>query len=141
MLSPEAPLWLTILLSLASGALGSLMTVAYARFDERRRWRISTFQRLVANRHALAEGDDVSDGVREQFYSALNEVFVVFHDSPDVISAAETLQADLGQRDRFTDNFVALFKAIATELRFGFGLRDSFILRPFKPVRRGRLGG
>jgi hypothetical protein len=137
----EVPLWLTILLAVGSGVLGSVLTIYQARRDERRRWRIATFQRLVANRHAIAEGDGVSDGVREQFFSALNEVFVVFHDAPDVISAAERLQANLDRPERFTDDFVALFKVIAKELRFSFGLRESFILRPFKPANNARRRG
>ena len=71
---------------------------------------------------------------REEFFSALNEAFVVFHDAPNVLDALETLHAEQSQPDRTHDNMVKLFKAITEHLRISRkSLTDSFFLRPFTP--------
>ena len=132
MSSASVPLWLTVVSSLLSGLVGVFVSAYYYRRYERRKLKLDTLRRLLAYRHATVVGS--SQTVQEHFFAALNEVFVIFHDSPNVIRALQSLHADLVRPERLQDNVVTLFKVICSDLKISHAaVNDSFFLRPFVP--------
>ena len=72
----------TIVASLLSGLLGVFASAwFFARF-EKRKLKMDTARRLLGHRF---------DITGEQFSAAMNEVFIVFADSPKVINAMQAL--------------------------------------------------
>lgn len=70
----------------------------------------------------------------KEFFEALNEVFVVFHDDENVLAALEVLHKELNMPGRLFDNLVKLFRAINRNLGIEYkSLTDDFMLRPFTP--------
>lgn len=132
MQSIDNPLSVTLLASLLSGLVGVMISTYYYRRYERRRLKLDTFRKLLAYRHALVPGS--SQNTQESFFSALNEVFVVFHDSLAVIRALLTLHSELNRPERLQDNVLTLFKAIGKDLGISQeAINDSFFLNPFVP--------
>lgn len=87
--------------------------------------KIDTFQRFVGFRHDLRG---------EQFTRALNEVFVVFQDSPEVVMSLRSFhEAVLSKSGNITnDLLVSLFKTMAKHIGFNPSLfNDSMFLKPF----------
>jgi hypothetical protein len=126
------PLGVTLLASLLSGLIGVLVSGFYYRRFEKRKLKLDTFRRLFAYRHAGVPGS--SQSTQESFFSTLNEVFVVFHDAPEVIQALQTLHAELQRPERMQDNLVTLFKAMCRHLNIPLSaINDSFFLHPFIP--------
>ena len=69
---------LTIVSSILSGIVGVIISTYYYKKSEQRRIKVDTAKRLFANRFDIT-GDE--------FSRALNEVFVVFHDSTSVMKS------------------------------------------------------
>ncbi len=86
------------------------------------------------NRYFLTE-DPIGKGGAEPFL-ALNEAFVVFADSPGVITALRKIHEELGRPDRLNDNIVTLIKKMANGARGGVQERTS----PVAEHRRRALG-
>ena len=132
MASAQIPLWLSVLSSLLSGLIAVLISTAYYHRFEKRKWKLDTLRRLAATRYALTH--TATEASRTDFFSALNEVHIVFQDSPNVLEHLEKMHSELGRPDRLDDNFVKLFKVILDALGIKqVALNDSFILRPFTP--------
>ncbi len=71
--------WIFILISsLLSGLLGVGISTWYHHRNEIRRAKLQVLQQLFGNRHDL---------LGQLFTEAINQVFIVFHDSEDVLSA------------------------------------------------------
>ena len=131
------PFWQIIIASLLSGLIGVIVSTCFYRRYENRKQKFDTLRRLVANRFAIAEGQENSlEGSREAFFAALNEAIVVFHDSTTVADAL-----DKYREDSSNDNFIRLFKAICKNLKVSYELNDSFFERPFTPSPRFRGTG
>jgi len=119
---------------IVSGLLSGLVSyvvsnVNFRRF-EKRKMKTDTLKRVAARRYVLT---DVTRFDNDEFFGALNEVFVVFQDAPEVIKALETAHRSLGTPN-FNDNLVRLFKLMCDDLDIDRSqLDDSFFLRPFVP--------
>ncbi len=113
----------TIISSLLSGIVGVLISTFYYRRYEKRKAKFDTLQRFSANRFDL-KGDP--------FSRTLNEIFVIFYDSPKVISALSNYHAKVSNGENSEDELVRLFKSMCENLYIKYEqLNDSFFLRPF----------
>lgn len=135
---PES-IWITIVSILLSGVIGVIISIEYYRRYEKRKSKLDTLKRLVANRFALVPNSTAAS--RDSFFEALNEVVVVFHDSQPVLSALERMHSDLSRQDRLEDNVVSLFKSMFKHLDIEYELNESFFLRAFTPGPTFRQGG
>ncbi len=126
--------WFVLGSSLLSGVIAVIISTCCYRNFEKRKVKLDCFRRLLGARYALTNGQH-SAGVTEAFFIALNEAVVIYSDTPSVISALKTLQAELQRNERFEDNVVTLFRAMADNLNIDREtLNDSFFLKPFKPM-------
>lgn len=126
------PIWLVILAALLSGLIGVVISTCHYRRFERRKLKLDTSRRLLAYRHAGVPGSSLT--TQGHFFAALNEVFVVFHDTLDVVRVLQMLHVELRRPERLQDNLVSLFKAICGNLHISLeAVNDSFFLHPFVP--------
>ena len=132
-------IWATVAPILLSGVIGVIISIAYYRRYEKRKSKLDTLKRLLANRFALTPNS--TSASRDRFFEALNEVVVVFHDSQPVMSALERIHSDLPRPDRLQNNVVSLFKAMFKHLDIKYELNESFFLNPFIPGPMFRQGG
>lgn len=119
--------WTNILIpSLLSGLLGVIISTWFHEKNEKRKWKISLLEQLLGNRH---------DIVGERFTEALNRVFVVFHDSNDVVLALKAFhEVTMGIRttEQSNQKLLDLFKAMCKDLSINpQNLTDNFFLQPF----------
>ena len=64
----------------------------------------------------------------------MNEIFIVFADYPEVISAVNRFHQELKLPHRTDDNILTLIKAMAKASDVPIdNLNDDFIVRPFAP--------
>jgi hypothetical protein len=125
--------WFALGSSVLSGAVAVVISTLYYRHFELRKLKIDCFRRLLGARYAITLGQH-SPGATETFFFALNEAVLIFFGAPAVVFALKTLQTDLPRPDRFEDNVVSLFRAMADHLGLSRDvLNDSFFLTPFKP--------
>lgn len=131
----------TIVASLLSGLLAVAVSTWHYRRHERRQAKVDTLTRLMGFRFDLRG---------REFSRALNEIFVVFHDSPEVLRALQEFHEVIvaSQGKLANDKLVALLKAMCR----GAGIdpasvNDSFYLQPFNidpsssgPPARGSVG-
>jgi len=112
-----------IVSSLLSGIVGVIISIVYYRRYEKRRTKIDTFKRFFSNRYDL-KGDE--------FSRAINEIFVIFHDSRDVISSLRAYHQKVTDRQPSQDELLKLNKALCKDVNINFdNFNDSFFLRPF----------
>jgi len=119
--------WVSIVLSsVLSGLLGVLVSNWYHYKAEKRRWKLRILEQLLGNRH------DISG---EQFTKALNAVFIVFHDSKEVVLALKAFHEIIMSTrtsDLANQKLLDLFKAMCKELKISTEpLTDNFFLKPF----------
>ncbi len=120
--------WIIVLISsLISGLLAVCISIWYHQRNEIRRIKIQVLQQLLGNRH------DVSG---EKFTEALNEVFVVFYNSNDVLVSLKAFHEITKVRSRTNDlsnqKLLDLFKSICKHLKINTDpLTDNFFLEPF----------
>ena len=113
----------TIISSVISGIVAAIISLAYYRHHEKRRIKIDTFKRFFSNRYDL-KGDE--------FSRALNEIFVVFHDSEEVISTLREYHQRVTDRQGSEEALLELNKALCKDVKISFDrFNDSFFLRPF----------
>ena len=102
----------------------------YYHRHEKRKQQFEVLRKLGGSRYALTE--NTTQEVKVQFFSALNEVVILYHEHPDVIKALQNMHRELKISDRLHDNLVTLFKAMCKVLKISNnGLNDEFFLRPF----------
>jgi hypothetical protein len=112
-----------IVSSLLSGIVGVIISAVYYRHHEKRRMKIDTFKRFFSNRYDL-KGDE--------FSRAINEIFVVFHESAEVISALRAYHQRVTDRQNSEGELLKLHKAMCKEVNINFDkFNDSFFLTPF----------
>ena len=113
----------TVITSLLSGIVGVIISAAYYRHYEKRRTKIDSFKRFFSNRYDL-KGDE--------FSRAINEIFVVFHDSEKVISTLRAYHQRVTGKQNSEDELLKLHKAMCKDVKIDFDkFNDSFFLRPF----------
>ena len=125
----------TVLLSLLSGLVGVVLATYLNSHLFQKHHRLSmkrdVLVRFVGNRHLFNHTLRIDNN--EPFVS-LNQTFVVFEDSPVVISALKELHGALGT-DRVDDKMISLIKAMADASGIrNNNLNDSFLLTPFIPI-------
>ena len=100
-----------------------IISTAYYRRHEKRRTKIDTFKRFFSNRYDL-KGDE--------FSRAINEIFVISHDSEKVLSALRVYHQRVTSRQDSEDELLRLHKAMCNDVNISFDkFNDSFFLRPF----------
>jgi len=113
----------SVVSSLLSGIIGVIISAAYYRHHEKQRTKIDTFKRFFSNRYDL-KGDE--------FSRAINEIFVVFHESEEVISTLRAYHQRVTDRQASEDELLKLHKAMCKDVNINFDkFNDSFFLRPF----------
>ena len=116
----------SVLIALASGLAGALIsTWIYIRRD-RRMFKVQTLKKFAAHRYHIT-GDAFSE--------AVNEIFVVFNDSPEVLRNLEAFHKivvnEMGGQEQ-KDALVKLFKAMCSDTKIKYkDLNDTFFLTPF----------
>lgn len=124
--------WMIILVpSLLSGLLGVGISTWYHQRNEIRRAKLQVLQQLLGNRHDI-QG--------QLFTEALNQVFVIFYDSQDVLVALKAFHEVIMGAQKTTDlanqKLLDLFKAMCKHLKIDpKPLTDNFFLQPFN-IRR-----
>jgi hypothetical protein len=125
--------WFALGSSLLSGAIAVVVSLFYQRRWEKRRLKLDCLRRLLGARYVLTQGQH-TDTAKDTLFIAINEVVAIYSDAPAVISALKALHADLADPNKFLDNIVILFRAMADDLGIDRAkLTDSFFLKPFKP--------
>jgi hypothetical protein len=113
----------TLVSSLISGIVAVIISIVYYRRYEKRRTKIDTLKRFFANRYDL-KGDE--------FSRAINEIFVIFHDSEEVLSALRAFHQRIIDKQNSEDELLRLHKAMCNAVNIAFDkFNDSFFLRPF----------
>jgi len=113
----------TVVSSLLSGIVAVIISTVYYRRHEKRRTKIDTFKRFFSNRYDL-KGDE--------FSRAINEIFVIFHDSEKVVSALRAYHQRVTDKQNSEDELLRLHKAMCKDVNISFDkFNDSFFLRPF----------
>lgn len=121
---------ITVLSSLISGLLGVVISNRQYKKYEKNKIKMDTFRRVVAYRYCLVPNSQ--DNNSGEFFSALNEVFVVFNENKEVIDALKKLHEELNLPDRSVDNLVTLIKKMSEVLNVNYSqVNDSFFERPF----------
>jgi len=120
--------WLFVLIpSLLSGLLGVVISICYYRNYEDRQRKVQLLERLLGNRH---------DVTGQSFTEALNQVFITFYDSQDVIKSLKEFYEVTMNLQRTLDlanqKLLDLFKAMCKNLKINIEpLADNFFLTPF----------
>lgn len=126
------PIWLIIFSGLIGAILSSFLSSYLYRRHEKRKQKLDTFRRLLGNRWAITEGQESNfEHFRGEFIVALNEIFVVFHDSNSVRDALKKYN-----ESKSLDNLISLFKAICKDLKISYEFNDSIFSEPFTPSSR-----
>ena len=103
----------TILAAIVGASAGAVVASWYQARNFRRaeelKYKRDVLRRFVGNRHKWTGANQTP----EEPYTSLNEVFVVFADSPDVISAFNKFLHEADRKDRFHDNSEELVRALA----------------------------
>ncbi len=122
-----AQILLTVITSLLSGIIGVVISTIYYRKYERHKMKMDTARRLLGTRYNI---------LGEEFTQALNEAFVIFHDSPKVMKALSEFHqvATSKQSGVANDKLVTLFKSVCDDVRINHqSFNDSYFLQPFNP--------
>lgn len=101
---------------------------AYRRYEKRQQ-KFETLRRLCGYRYSLDPRIvDAGEAARsrEDFLSALNEVFIIFHDVKPVIEALKKYYETMK-----SEELVTLLKVMCTDLNVSYELNDSFLFQPF----------
>ena len=128
------PLVGAILTILLSGLLAAVISNWLHNRSSMLSVKRDVLRRFVANRYVLTDPQNIS---REgEPFVALNEIFVVYAEHPQVIAALKKMHEEIGTKDRLVDNILTLIKAMAKAVKVSVQeLNDAFISRPFTPPR------
>lgn len=111
--------------SLISGIAGVIISIIYYRKNEKQRAKMETLKNFVGYRYYLKG---------ENFTKTLNEIFVVFQDSKDVLEKLNQFHevVVLQQADVVNDKLISLFKAMCKDLKINSNrYSESFFLKAF----------
>lgn len=122
--------WIIILISsIVSGLLGILVTIWYYQRNEIRKTKIKVLLQFIGNRYNL-RGD--------LFTEALNQVFIAFNDSKDVLTAMKAFHEIVITSQKTNElanmKMLDLIKAMCNNLKISIDpLTDDFFLVVFNP--------
>lgn len=120
-------IWVLITLSssLISGITGIVISILYHKRAEKRQSKINTLKQFVGYRYDLKG---------KNFTKAINEIFVVFQDSKQVLNKLQEFHEIIisNQKTIANDKLVALFKEMCKDLNIDSSkFSESFFLKPF----------
>lgn len=122
-------IFVTLIASLLSGLIGVAISAYFFGSLERKKLKIDTARRLIGNRHNI-EG--------EEFQQAMNEVMIVFSDTPSVIRAMDEFWRIIatvhgpGRAEAANSSLISLLKAVCASIGLHpKELNDSQYLRFF----------
>jgi len=126
---------ITVGSSILSGLLGVIISTIYYRIYENRKVKFEILRKLVGYRFHLTASN--IDSLNNDFFVALNEVVIVFHNNKEVIAAIMKMHEQLGMPNRLVDNLLTLIKLIAKVLNIKVSdINDSFLESPFIPNKK-----
>lgn len=112
--------------ALLSGVVGVVISNWYHARAEKRKLKLAVLHQLMGNRNYL---------VGQKFTEAINNVFVVFHDSQTVLSELKIFHAFVissVSKEQLNNQLLKLFKAMCADLKIDIAqLDDSFFLIAF----------
>ena len=115
-------LWMLIA-SLFSGLIGVVVSACYYARYERRKSKFETLRRFSGNRF---------DVRNVEFSRVINEIFVVFNGSDEVINALQDYLEGILEKRASNDLLIKLFKKMCDDVGLPYkDLNDSFFLTPF----------
>lgn len=120
--------WVTVFVSsLFSGVIGIIISNLYHKRSVKRKQKYDLLEQLMGNRFDL-KGD--------KFSEALNKVFIVFNDSPEVLQSLKSFHESISSQHHESDitnqRLLELFKNMCDDLKIDTRiLTDSFYLRAF----------
>lgn len=124
---------LTIFSSIISGILGVLISTWYYRRYEKRKRKLEVLRKILGGRFYLTK-PSTNFEESEYFFTALNEVFIIFNDSDEVVNALSKMLEQINDNRRMLDNLLSLIKAMCNDLDIDYTqVNDSFFERPFTP--------
>lgn len=129
--------WFTIICSLASGLVGSLITMGrtlyFQRKKEKRDYKMEVFRSLIGSRNDLILGHALTG----DFEKALNQVFIAFCGCKEVIAAFEDFRdAVMTSSTEITNKLVTLLKAMAKDLHIEYQhANDDLFTKPLSISR------
>lgn len=116
---------LVIIAALISGLAGVMISNRYFNKTENRRAKLKVLQQLMANRFNTN---------REAFAEALNQVFVVYHDAPEVLTALNEFHEYITRANKTAEvahqKLLKLYQAMCKQVDLNT-VTDDFLLRPF----------
>ena len=127
-----------VIASLSSGLIATIVTLLVTVIVQKRRekkdYKMMIFRELIANRADIVGGRPSSG----RFQWAVNQVFVAFNDSPDVIKAFEDFRVLVTKTQRNNDisnelisKLILLLKAMAMDLRIDYSFsNDDLFTQP-----------
>lgn len=134
-----------LVIALWSGLIGAILSALITWTLNRREsrlaakrevlWRLLGYRLRLVNQ-VLGDNNGTNSHVSEPFV-ALNEIFVGFADSPDVIRKVVRIQREARTTDNFYDNCLDLIKSMARICKILIGsLNDEFILKPLRSNKK-----
>jgi hypothetical protein len=116
---------ITIISSLISGIIGVLISIIYHKRAEKRQLKINTLKEFAGYRYDIKG---------EHFTKTLNEIFIVFQDSRQVLEKLSDFHEIivLDQKMLANDKLSALFKEMCRNVDINPSkYSESFFLKPF----------
>lgn len=112
-----------IIAALLSGIIGIIISNIYHSRYEKRKIKVDTLKRIFSNRYDL-KGDE--------FSKAINEIFIIFNDSKNVIAELNLYHQKITSKQRSEDELLKLLKAMCKDTKLDYEkVNDSFFLTPF----------
>lgn len=121
--------------ALLSGLVATWVTLVYTRRSEKERLKLALFQQLVGNRNVLLPGPHDPTAAM-LFISAVNQIFLLFHDAPAVLTSLkafhELISDPHGSPDLRNQRLLELFKVMAKHLNINTEpLGEGFFMKAF----------
>ena len=116
-------IWVVIASSVISGIVGVVVTIIYSHLYEKRRMKLDILRRFAATRY---------DAGGEEFAKTMNEIFIVFQDSPKVMQSLADYHR-FAKPDDWRDSLLKLFKEMCRNAGVKVEFNDSFFFTPLIP--------
>lgn len=120
---------IAVITLLLSGIVATIVANHLYKINFDKQQKIETFKKVFSNRYDLQS---------EEFSQAINEIFVAYNDSPNVIAALTTFHHSITNNSKTSnEDLVILFKAMCEDVDIDYhNIDDSFFLTPFNTKPR-----
>ncbi|APQ96454.1 DUF6680 family protein [Clostridium botulinum] len=117
----------TLLCSMISGIIGVIISNIYYKKYEKKKLKFDVLKNIMGYRYIMTTMEPTKED--HYFFSALNEVFIVYNDCPQVIEAIKKYHDNLSN----LSNLLDLIKRMCDELKIDYSfINDEFINKPFR---------